>query len=156
MKLELRSVSLWSFIKISVFVNLILGFIIGLVYAVFMLIFMSLFAKLGGIPLQGFDYTEMSGAFMLIVMPIMFSLGAALFGTIWGVVCVLTYNLITMLTGGLQINVDDVSVPDYQQPPKQPVTDYTAQTEHDSQSAPPPTTPPEQPKPNENNQNSPI
>ncbi|MBU8932978.1 MAG: hypothetical protein KOO62_03115 [candidate division Zixibacteria bacterium] len=110
MKLELRSISLWSFIKISVFVNLIIGFIGGLIYAVFLGMFMSLFANLGGLGIPELEDADMPIGFLLIAMPIMMSLGAALFGTIWGIVCVLTYNLVTMLTGGLEINVNDVTV----------------------------------------------
>ncbi|RKX29816.1 MAG: hypothetical protein DRP47_00690 [Candidatus Zixiibacteriota bacterium] len=145
MKIELRSISLWSFIKISVFVNLILGFIFGLFYAVFLSMFMSLFANIGGLPLQEFEDSGMSIAVIMIAVPIMFSLGAALFSTIWGIVCVLTYNLVTMLTGGLQINIDDISEPAIQEPLQQPMTAYTAQTPVTPPSPPPATAAPPAP-----------
>jgi len=106
MKLELKSIGLWSLIKISVFINMIMGFVFGVFYA-FLMSFMS---KAGMLPLDIIGDEDVTLLGMLIFVPIMFSIGAAVFGTIWAIVCVFIYNLLGKIIGGLEINVEDISV----------------------------------------------
>jgi len=127
MKYELRSIGLWSFIKVSVFVNLIFGFIFGIFYAFMLSAFMSMFSSLGMIPMEEFDGGEMSFIGLIIVVPIMSSIGGAVFGTLGGAILVLIYNLVVKVVGGLEFEFRDT------QP--QPMTAYTA-------SPPPPSMPP--------------
>ena len=62
MRYELKSIGIWSFVKISFFMNLILGAVFGFFYAIFLGLFVSL---MGNTPLAddlGFDPSEMSVA----------------------------------------------------------------------------------------------
>ncbi len=106
MKLEIKSIGIWSLIKISVFINMIVGFIFGIFYAM-MISFMS---TAGLLPMDIIGSDDITFLGMLIVVPIMFSIGAAVFGTIWCVICVFIYNLLTRIVGGLEINTEDISV----------------------------------------------
>ncbi|MFH2048571.1 MAG: DUF3566 domain-containing protein [bacterium] len=106
MKLEIKSIGIWSLIKISVFIHLIVGFIFGVFYA-FMLSFMS---SAGVLPLDIMGNEDITLLGMIIIVPIMFSIGGAVFGTIWVVICVFIYNLLAKLIGGLEINTEDITV----------------------------------------------
>lgn len=106
MKLEIKSIGIWSLIKISVFINMIVGFIFGIFYAL-MLSFISIS---GLLPLDIMGNEDITLLGMIIVVPIMFSIGGAVFGTIWGVICVFIYNLLAKLIGGLEINAENISV----------------------------------------------
>ncbi len=106
MKLEIKSIGIWSLIKVSVFINMIIGFIFGFFYAI-MISFMS---SAGLLPLDIIGNEEIPLLAMLIVVPIMFSIGAAVFGTMWAVICIFIYNLLSRIIGGVEINVDDISV----------------------------------------------
>ena len=106
MKLEIKSIGIWSLIKISVFIHLIVGFIFGIFYA----IMLSVISSAGVLPLDIMGNEDITLLGMLIIVPIMFSIGGAVFGTIWVVICVFIYNLLAKLIGGLEINAEDNSV----------------------------------------------
>lgn len=103
MRYELKSISTWSYIKVMFFVNLIVGFVLGIFYGIFSGVFISIAAELMFFSEDAFDMQ--SGfpiALYVIAMGIMFSLGNAVFGTIFGAIIAGFYNLIVRMTGGLE------------------------------------------------------
>jgi len=143
MKLELKSIGTWSLIKISVFINMIMGFIFGIFYA-FMMYFMS---SAGLLPLDMVGDEDVTLLGMIIFVPIMFSIGAAVFGTIWAVVCVFIYNLLGKIIGGLEIEVEDTSVKNEMLRPQQMAPSLYNTTDKTRAVVTPPPTPPIPPRP---------
>ena len=126
MRYELKSIAVWPFVKVSFFFNLIAGFIIGLFYALFIGFFMSVFSNIPAMDTGEFDVGQLSVGFLMVFLPIVMSIGMATFNTILGVIFVLVYNLITRLTGGLELNlnlIQDEKFPPVQTPP---ATGYTS------------------------------
>jgi len=109
MRYELKSIGIWSFIKISFFVNLIFGFMMGIFYAIFIGVFM---APMGMLPMSEYSDIDLDGSFMpilLILLPVMFAFGAAVFQTLVGVVLMMVYNMIVKLTGGIEFDLNRVN-----------------------------------------------
>lgn len=103
MKLELKSISVWSAVKIGFFLNLVMGFLMGLLAAMFIAPFLALTSSMmpsGG--LDGGDMGEMSFGILLVVLPIVYSIGGAIFGTIAFAIGAAVYNFIARLMGGLE------------------------------------------------------
>jgi len=103
MRYELKSISSWSYIKVMFFVNLIVGFVLGVFAGIFSGAFMSIAAELMFFSEDGFD--AQSGfpiVLYIFAMGIMFSLGNAVLGTLFGAIIAGFYNLIVRLTGGLE------------------------------------------------------
>ena len=103
MRYELKSISTWSYIKVMFFVNLIVGFVLGIFAGIFSGVFMSIAAELMFFSEDAFDVQ--SGfpiALYVFAMGIMFSLGNAVFGTLFGAIIAGFYNLIVRMTGGLE------------------------------------------------------
>ncbi|MEE8405189.1 MAG: DUF3566 domain-containing protein [candidate division Zixibacteria bacterium] len=103
MRYELKSISTWSYIKVMFFVNLIVGFVLGIFAGIFSGVFMSIAAELMFFSENAFDVQ--SGfpiALYVFAMGIMFSLGNAVFGTLFGAIIAGFYNLIVRMTGGLE------------------------------------------------------
>ncbi len=109
MRYELRSIGLWSFIKVSFFINLPFGFMLGLLYTV-TLPFM--FAGMGEFGLGGpvIDPDDFPFGVMLIVLPLMGALFAAVVLTLGGVVLVGFYNIIRRLIGGLELELEPETI----------------------------------------------
>lgn len=111
MRYELKSIGIWSFVKVSFFVNLVLGFIIGFFYASFIGLFLSI---AGNSPLAnewGIDPNEMSIGVLFIMFPILFGIMGAFFQTLLMTLIVGMYNLVTKMTGGLVLNLASVEEP---------------------------------------------
>ena len=101
MRYELKSISTWSYIKVMFFVNLIVGFVLGIFAGIFSGVFMSIAAELMFFPEDAFDMqTGFPIAIYVFAMGIMFSLGNAVFGTLFGAIIAGFYNLIVRMTGG--------------------------------------------------------
>ncbi len=110
MKYELKSIGIWSFIKVSFFFNLVVGFLVGLLYGMFFGVFYSI--------MQNMPYMDSGelppppdipfGAVMLI-LPFFFAIGGAIFYTLFGTICAGLYNFIAKLTGGIEYNVSAVA-----------------------------------------------
>ncbi|MDH3892133.1 MAG: DUF3566 domain-containing protein [candidate division Zixibacteria bacterium] len=107
MRYELKSLGIWSFTKVSFFINLVIGFILGLLYAILLPVMVSM-AELGGFPGGAMNPSEVSFTAMLVILPIMCSLFAAVFHTMIGVLLVAVYNLIVRMMGGLEFDLDPV------------------------------------------------
>ena len=83
MKLELKSISIWSAVKIGFFLNLVMGFIMGLLFALFMAPFLALTSSLmPGPGMDGASIDDMSIGMLIVIMPIIYSIASAIFGTI--------------------------------------------------------------------------
>ena len=103
MRFELKSISSWSYIKVMFFVNLIVGFVLGVFAGIFSGAIMSIAA---GLVFFSEDAIDIDSGFPIVIyifaMGIMFSLGNAVFGTLFGAIIAGFYNLIVRLTGGLE------------------------------------------------------
>lgn len=103
MRYELKSISSWSYIKVMFFVNLIVGFVLGVFAGIVSGAFMSIAA---GLMFFSEDAIDIDSGFPIVIyvfaMGIMFSLGNAVFGTLFGAIIAGFYNLIVRLTGGLE------------------------------------------------------
>lgn len=109
MKYELRSIGLWSAFKILFLFNLIAGFVVGLIYALMFSFIMAIASQMPGMPMEQFRSMGTSTGALVIILPIMFSLGSAVFNTILGFIAALLYNAISRLVGGLELNLEVVS-----------------------------------------------
>jgi len=133
MRYEVKSLGAWAFVKVSFFLNLIIGFIFGLLYAGFMGLVIAAtsalpFEEVGQMP---FD-AEAIGPMFLVLLPIIFAVGGAIFHTLFGLIIIGAYNLIAKLVGGLEMTLDPVEqvqpvhtqpvqvAPPYQPPPPPP------------------------------------
>ncbi len=137
MRYELRSIGIWSFVKVAFFVNLVAGFVSGLLYAMF---FGAIMAAMSQMPQFGGAFQEMQGVgigAMLILFPIMGAFGAAFFGTLFGLIFVAIYNLTARVVGGLELNfqlarIEGPVVPGPQHPdpqsPQQPPSPAAGQS----------------------------
>lgn len=104
MRYELRSIGIWSFVKVAFFVNLVAGFVSGILYALF---FGAMMAAMSQLPQFGGALEPMNGigtGVMLVLFPIMGAFSAAFFGTLFGLLFVIVYNLTARLIGGLELN----------------------------------------------------
>jgi len=145
MKLELKSLGLWSVIKIGFIVNLIMGFVMGLLAALFMLPLMALMSGLGSVGMEGLDPAEFAGPIMIIVLPIVYALGSAVFGTIILWIAAVVYNLAARLLGGVEYEVTQVDARAV--PPAAPV--YAPAQPLQNRPSPPPASPQPPPPPRE-------
>ncbi len=118
MRYEIKSIGVWAFVKVAFFVNLVFGFLIGLFYA--LLIPMFLLPLGGMMPTSQFDFGGVSMAVLLIVLPIVFAVCAAVFQTLLGVVLVLVYNVVARLVGGIELNLKNQASDSYVAPPPRP------------------------------------
>ncbi|MEE8576585.1 MAG: DUF3566 domain-containing protein [candidate division Zixibacteria bacterium] len=103
-RFELRSVGVWSSIKICFFLNLIIGFGAGFAYALVFYLFVAVQPTLGLFD-GGMDLPEESIGSLLIVLPFFFACGNALFGTIIVALLASFYNLAARLVGGLDLEL---------------------------------------------------
>ncbi|MBD3403213.1 hypothetical protein GF420_09990 [candidate division GN15 bacterium] len=128
MRYELRSISLWTTLKVGFFLNLVTGFGLGLFYAVFSTFTISLTREL--MPFGGMAGGQlMSADELLVFLPLLFAFGNAVFGTLFLWLVALVYNLLARLMGGLEfaLKPDEESAPVARPQP--------------AQSDPPPSTP---------------
>jgi hypothetical protein len=108
MRYELRSISLWAFVKVSFFLHLIVGFILGLLYALFFGVFMTVLSHLPGMPYSELETKSLPVGIMVILFPIMFAILGAFFNTILGTVIVFIYNAVARMVGGIELDLQPV------------------------------------------------
>ncbi len=109
MRYEIKSFGAWAFVKVSFFLNLVIGFILGMMYAGFLGLFLAVsssmpFEGLGAMPID----PEAIGPAFFIFMPIFGAVAGAIFHTILGLIIIGTYNLIAKLIGGLEMTLESV------------------------------------------------
>ncbi len=145
MKYELKSIGIWSFFKISFFINAVFGFIFGFFYAIFVGLIMAVASNIPFLQSEEFASEDMSIGLLMIVMPIVMAVFMAVFNTIVGSIILLIYNLFSKLLGGIEFNfekeIDEPAAPIVATP--QP--SYAPP----QQSPPPPPPPPPAPAPSE-------
>lgn len=105
MKYEIRSISLWSFVKQCFFLSLVIGFIVGIFYSLFLGLMINMSSRFDF--LRGMDEDMVSTSFgvMMVVMPIATSLMFCAFNTLFGAICVICYNMFAKFLGGLEMEL---------------------------------------------------
>lgn len=154
MKLELKSISIWSFFKVSFIFNLIFGFIFGLIYAMFAGLILTFMSSIPMFDTGDVNPEDLSVGALMIVIPIIMSIFMAVINTIMGVIALGIYNLVARVVGGLEFKFDQVqdeflNFQKVQQPPVNIQTAATQPPPQTSQQQPttPPPIPPLTPKP---------
>jgi hypothetical protein len=137
MRLELKTIGIWSFIKVSFFFSLIFGFIFGFLYAIFAGLVLTVMGGLPYLPADEYGGGDISMGFLIIAMPIIMGIGGAIMNTILGLIAVAVYNLIARLVGGLEFSFDPVSA-STSTASLQPVRPQAAFTERPAPPPPPP------------------
>ncbi len=154
MKLELKSIGIWSFFKISFIFNLIFGFIFGFIYAMFAGLILTFMSSMPMFDSGDINTEDLSIGALMIGIPIFMAIFMAVINTIMGVIALGVYNLVAKLVGGLEFNFDQVqdqnlNFQQVQQPSVNPRTIATqppTQTNFQQHTTPPPI-PPLTPKP---------
>jgi outer membrane biosynthesis protein TonB len=151
MKYELRTIAIWPLIKVTFFLNLVVGFIVGLLYALLMGFILSIASSF---PMPQGEYGALEGmsfGWLIVIMPIMGAIGMAIFYTLFVVIGAAIYNLIARAVGGMEFEFNPVEP----EPAKAPVTAYTS-AGYPGQQSPPPSpsrfAPPPPPPPPERSQ----
>jgi len=121
MHYELRSIGIWPLIKVSFFLNGIIGFLYGLLNA-FLLSFLLSVSSAFPFPEVWVDPTDFSLGFLFIVFPVVACICAAVFLTILCVLFALIYNLIARLIGGYEFDLAAVRETATVQPVQRPIT----------------------------------
>ncbi len=124
MRHELKSIRIWSFTKVSFFVNLVVGFVLGLMYAMMLPILVAGMSQFGGFYGRSLDPSEVPIGVMLVIMPITGAMFAAVFHTLIGIVLVAVYNLVARLVGGLEMRFEPMETKPVSQVAR-PITAYT-------------------------------
>lgn len=106
MKYELKSISVWAYLKLAVIINFIGGFLLGLFYAVMMGPFLAILSEMPQFRSSGIDFSEASFGALLIFIPFMTAFSMAFFNTLIGLLFILLYNGIAKLTGGLEFRFE--------------------------------------------------
>ncbi|HVP07332.1 MAG TPA: DUF3566 domain-containing protein [Candidatus Acidoferrum sp.] len=110
MRYELKSIGLWAFVKISFFMNLILGFIMGLLYALFFSFIVTVLSRFPGISNNDLDAKSFPVGIMVIFLPILFAILGAFFNTVIGAVVVFLYNAIARMAGGFELEFEPMAI----------------------------------------------
>ena len=108
MKLELKSIGIWSFFKISFIFNLIFGFIFGFIYAMFAGLILTFMSSMPMFDSGDINPDDLSIGVLMIGIPIFMAIFMAVINTIMGVIALGIYNLVAKLVGGLEFNFDQV------------------------------------------------
>jgi hypothetical protein len=110
MRYEVKSVGVWAFVRISFFLNLIIGFLIGLLYAAMLGVIFAAAESVGEFGDLPFDPSRF-GAALIIILPVLFAAVCAVFNTLLGVIMIVAYNLIVKMTGGFEMTLEPVATP---------------------------------------------
>jgi len=111
MRYEIKSLSVWSFVKVSFFLHLVIGFVFGLFYAAMLMMVFAVASsapidEMAGLP---FDLQAV-GPLLMIILPIVMAVGGAVFGTLFGVVVIAAYNLIVRMVGGIEFDLEPAAL----------------------------------------------
>ena len=147
MKFEVKSVSYWSAVKVSFIVNLLMGLLVGFFFAIFSGLVLSLMDGVYGA--MGISIPELDSppiALMIILYPILFGFGGAVFNTIFVVIAVFVYNIVGKFIGGLEVEMSEIrlqAMPTAQAPAYVPTPPPPPPPPPEMQPLPPDMTPPE-------------
>jgi len=102
MKYELKRIRVWSAIKVGFFLWGLIGFLGGLYMAMMMPFLMQFMESFG--PMA--DGIGSVGPIALVFLPILYSLMAAVMGTVLTAIVAGFYNLISSLLGGIEVSLE--------------------------------------------------
>ena len=102
MKYELKRIGTWSAIKIGFLIWGLLGFLAGIYMALMMPVLLSMLGSFGGFPGDLDAFTPV----VLVFLPFMYSIMSAVIGTVLTAIVVAFYNLISRLTGGIEVDLN--------------------------------------------------
>ncbi|MDX9857161.1 MAG: DUF3566 domain-containing protein [candidate division Zixibacteria bacterium] len=140
MRYEIRSISVWTTIKVGFFLNLITGFGLGVMYAFFSMVTLAVSSGLMG---YAMGFSAMTPEQMLLMLPPLFAFGNAFFGTLLLAFIALFYNLIARLLGGVElVLVADTERSVASAPLRRPAAETTRSAVSGSLMTPPPPPPP--------------
>ena len=117
MKYRLNRIPLWPVMRVTFVILLVVGVIIGLVYGILLSGLGIIMGALGesawgeGIPALG-----NLGFLMIPFIAILY----AVFGTIWVLVWVLIYNVVSKVTGGIELELSPGEAHTVESPPHVP------------------------------------
>jgi hypothetical protein len=106
MRYELKSISLWSVIRVSFFLNMVIGFVLGALYALMMSIYFAAASSFPALIGGGIDISGSSIGAILILFPLIGAACGAVFHTILAMIICLAYNLIGRMTGGFEFELN--------------------------------------------------
>lgn len=145
MKMELKSIGYWSLLKISFVINFVMGLVGGFLYALFLGFFVAVAGKMGSIEGFGFSPDELPAfGIMIIIFPLLFGFGAAVFNTIIYIILAFVYNVTAKAFGGFELDFKEVIEAAPYTPPPQYAKPQSAPQ---SQTPPPQTSPEQKPAP---------
>lgn len=136
MRVEVRSIAIWPFVRTAFLINVVVAFIMGLFYALFLAAFLPLLQGLqmdSDLPMP--DVAPVAGA-LLIFIPFLLAVFGGIFYTLLELVLVAIYNLFARLAGGFEFDLVEKQETVSWQPPSRP-----AATGHETASPPPPPPP---------------
>jgi hypothetical protein len=147
MRYELKSISLWAFVKVSFFLHLIVGFVLGLLYALFFGVFMTILSRLPGMPSSDLETKSLPVGIMVVLFPIMFAILGAFFNTILGGIIVFIYNAVAKMVGGMELDLQPVAEAAHSAPQAPAISPsiFPQQSKPAVYTAPPPPPPPYRP-----------
>lgn len=106
MRYEVRSIGIWTLIKVGFFLNLMIGFLFGIFSALIFIPMAKVFLTMAGAEMGGYDAGSSFG--LLFFLPFMMGILAAFFNTLFMVLVAACYNLIARVLGGLEFNFESV------------------------------------------------
>jgi hypothetical protein len=111
MRYELRSIGVWACVRTSFFLHLVFGFVIGLFYAAILGMMVALISSLpyGDTSDTGIDLSALGPVF-IILLPILCSVGMAVFGTVFTAIFAVVYNLIVKMVGGIEFELEPITL----------------------------------------------
>ena len=147
MRYELKTVSIWPLVKVSFFLNAVMGFLGGL-FAALALGFIMSIAPMSPFGQEApFGGDGGSAGVMIIVLPLMYGIGGAIFGTIFGAIMAFIYNLTAKIAGGLEFELKPTEMGHPMQMQPQPATGYQPAGQQGYYPPPPPRQQPAPPPP---------
>ncbi len=136
MRYEIKSIRLWSFLRVAFFLNILVGFLAGFLMAFFTAFFISALGSMGEMSPYGFNMpAEFPVGVLFIIYPMIGAIFCAVFLTIFELIVVGFYNLIAKITGGLELILNSVAD---DTAPQQPIYSQTQLPK----TVPPPPPPP--------------
>lgn len=117
MRVEVRSIAIWPFVRTAFLINVVVAFVIGVFYALFLAAFLPLLQGLsidGEMPIP--DVAPIAGV-MLIFIPFLLAIFGGIFYTLGELIVVAIYNLFARLAGGFEFElVEKPEQPSWQPP----------------------------------------
>lgn len=112
MQYELKKIDLWSAIKVSFFINALIGLTIGLLIGIFFGFIFGALSHLNNIDMPSFPLGPFGGLFLGIAYGVVM---AVFNGIILTSITVILYNLFSTWLGGIKVDVSAVE-PEIGQP----------------------------------------